>query len=81
MLAVTTPDGILVAVVATHDEAGEVILSDVLKRTADGALGRLDPLFSFVPVGDLTVEQAAELQRLKDGAAEFYGYKVERLTG
>jgi len=80
-MAVTNPDGVLVAVVATHDEAKDVIFDDVLKQAGEnGVPGQIDPLFSFIPPELLTSEQAAELQRAKDGIAEYYGCKIERLT-
>ena len=67
---------------ATEDEAHEAAMADAIKRSGgEGIPGYIDPLFSFLPPEQLTEEQAVELQRLKSGAAEYYGYTIEQLTG
>lgn len=79
MYGVTSPDGILVAVTATEAEANDAVINHVLKVKGEGVEGYIDPLLSFVDPVHLISEQERELKRIRAGAAEYYGYKIEAL--
>jgi len=78
MYGVTSPDGILVGVRTTLDEAKALVFQHLLASKSEGIEGYVDPLLSFVDSDHLTRDEHAELKRLNDDI--FAKYKIEVLS-
>jgi len=79
MYAVTSPDGVLIGVRPTKEEANALVFEHLLASRSEGIEGYIDPLFSFVDHSHLTSEELAELERLKSKVVA--NYTIEVLSG